>query len=206
MKIRTVTMSWGLLAAMVVAPPLLAEQRSGARDHQQAAKPVSAEDQPRTGTRAGAKPGISVGELTQKVLVDNAGNKIANVSSIARGARDNSLQAVIEVAGYYGMSRQELLIPLSKLELKHGQFVAPASVASEEALTTGPRYETARHEVLPDDQMIERSAFAAFEPVRAADRPGEQGQTESNDANAIDLGSANTERADTKRRSDRTMD
>jgi hypothetical protein len=206
MKTHTITMIWCLLAAMVVAPPLLAEQSAQAGNDRGSARPASVEDQAHSGANSGSEHGISVGELTQKVLVDNDGKKIANVSNIARGAQDDSLQAVVEVEGYYGMSRQEVLIPLSKLELKGGQFVAPASVASEKALKTGPRYETARHEVLPNDQLIERSAFAAFEPVRADDQSGTQRTTDANNAGSRDREPSKTGRTDAERNTDGLMD
>lgn len=177
MNIRNVTTTCSLLFTLLSASALLAQQDYPTGQEQGAKESASGSGSQSAETSSDSKSGIKVAELKDKVLINEKGEKIANVSDIVRGKDDDRLQAVVEVSGYYGMSRQEIVLPLNELEIKGGQFVAPDAVSTEEQLKTRPEYDAAEYEAQSDDQQIERSEFAAFESGDVSDQPGRPGAT-----------------------------
>jgi hypothetical protein len=99
MNIRNVTTTCSLLFTLLSAPALLAQQDYPTRQEQGAKESASGSGSQSAETSSDAKSGIKVAELKDKVLINEKGEKIANVSDIVRGKEHDRLQVLLKLPG-----------------------------------------------------------------------------------------------------------
>jgi hypothetical protein len=111
-----------------------------------------------------ANASIDADDIDDTNVVNSAGDKIGEVEHVVRSTQDNRLYAVISVGGFLGVGDKEVAIPLNELQMRDDKLRAPLTASTQEQLKSHPEYDESRYKKVSDDQQIDRSEFAAFEP------------------------------------------
>lgn len=96
-------------------------------------------------------------EVTGVTIVNEAGEDIGEVDAIVRNMSTDEVHAVVSVGGFLGIGDKDLVIPLTSLQVKEQQLVAPFA-GEEEAAQAWPEYEERRFQEVSGDEMVSLGA------------------------------------------------
>jgi hypothetical protein len=149
---HTVTASSAVLVLMLAAPAVVAEQQRA---------------EPATGTQAGMQTSgmtgrsVDVSDIKGKQLVDASNEKLGKIDEIVREKGGDKHHAVVAVAD----EDKKVTIPLEQIEMRGDRLTAPQAASSKEELASQSEYEKDDFTQVSAGEQIERSEFAAFEPL-----------------------------------------